>query len=86
MNVSRCEQRTLHVLALGGLILHERGDGRKVTDVACVTRDGAILADCDLKTFQALRRKRLIESRSGGPYRISLQGRRAVRAQPDNQG
>ena len=86
MNISRSEQRVLHVLALGGRILHERGDGRKVVDVTCVTREGLVLADCDLPTFRALRRKRLVESRNGGPYRISLKGRRAVRAQPDNQG
>jgi uncharacterized protein YjhX (UPF0386 family) len=86
MNISRCEQRTLHVLALGGRILHERGDGRKVVDVTCVTREGLILSDCDLAVFQALRRKRLIESRGGGPYAISRKGRGAVRAQVDNQG
>ena len=87
MNISRNEQRALHVLALGGRILHERGtDSRKITHVTCVTREGTILSDCDLKTFQALRRKRLIESRAGGPYRISRRGRISVRAQLDNQG
>lgn len=86
MNISRIEQRALHVLALGGRILHERADNRKVTGILCVTRDGHILSDCDLTTFQALRRKRLIESRNGGPYTLSLKGRRMVRAQHDNQG
>jgi hypothetical protein len=86
MNISRTEQRILHVLALGGRILHARSDGGKVVDVTCVTREGAILVDCDLGTFQSLRRKRLIESRGGAPYRISLKGRRSVRAQLDNQG
>lgn len=86
MNISRLEQRALHVLALGGHIHHDRGTGRKVTDVLCVTRDGLILSDCDLRLFQSLRRKGLIESRGGAPYRISLSGRRAVRAQLDNQG
>lgn len=86
MNISRNEQRALHVLALGGCILHERGEGSKITAVMCVTRDGMILADCDLAVFNRLRRKRLIESRSGGPYRISKRGRVSVRAQLDNQG
>lgn len=86
MNISRNEQRALHVLALGGRILHERGDGPKITSVTCVTREGMILTDFDLTVFNRLRRKRLIESRSGSPYRISKRGRICVRAQPDNQG
>ena len=86
MNISRNEQRALHVLALGGRILHELGDGPKITAVMCVTREGMVLADCDLTAFNRLRRKRLIESRSGSPYRISKRGRITVRAQLDNQG
>ncbi|MDK3016102.1 YjhX family toxin [Pseudodonghicola flavimaris] len=86
MNISRPEQRALHVLALGGRILHEREEGAKVTSVTCVTRDGMILDGFDLTVFNRLRRKRLIESRSGSPYRISKLGRRSVRAQLDNQG
>ncbi|MGD9918792.1 MAG: YjhX family toxin [Paenirhodobacter sp.] len=86
MNISRNEQRALHVLALGGRILHEREDGPKITAVTCVTRDGMILSDFDMTVFSKLRRKRLIESRSGSPYRISKRGRLSVRAQLDNQG
>lgn len=86
MNISRHEQRALHVLALGGCIQHERGDGPKLTAVTCVTREGMILADFDLTIFNRLRRKRLIEPRSGSPYRISKRGRTFVRAQLDNQG
>lgn len=76
----------MHVLALGGRIEFDRSPGGKITQVMCVTRDGAILSDCDLETFQRLRRKRLIESRGGAPYRISRRGRLSVRAQLDNQG
>jgi uncharacterized protein YjhX (UPF0386 family) len=86
MNISRNEQRALHVLALGGRILHEREDGPKITAVTCVTREGMILSDMDMTIFNKLKRKRLIESRSGGPYRISKRGRLSVRAQLDNQG
>ncbi|WP_073955147.1 YjhX family toxin [Thalassospira sp. TSL5-1] len=86
MNISRPEQRVLHVLALGGRILHERGNGPKVTSVTCFTRDGMVLSDCNLTVFNRLRKKRLIESRSGCPYRISKHGRVSVRAQLDNQG
>lgn len=85
-NISRNEQRALHVLALGGRILHERGDGPKVTAVLCFTREGLVLSGFDLSVFNRLRRKGLIESRSGSPYRISKRGRIAVRSQPDNQG
>ncbi|MDR7126247.1 YjhX family toxin [Pseudotabrizicola sp. 4114] len=86
MNISKNEQRALHVLALGGRILHERDNGRKITAVTCVTREGMILSDFDLTVFGKLWRKRLIESHSGSPYRISKRGRLSVRAQLDNQG
>lgn len=86
MNISQSEQRALHVLALGGFIRHVRSDGPKITSVTCVTREGMILVDFDLTTFARLRRRRLIESRSGSPYRISKRGRTSVRAQLDNQG
>ncbi|MCV2881724.1 YjhX family toxin [Actibacterium sp. XHP0104] len=84
MNLSKIEQRVLHVLAQGGRILHERR-GAKVAHVTCFTRDGMVLADCDLAVFARLRRRRLIESRHGGPYRISRRGRLGVRAQLDNR-
>ncbi|WP_425327303.1 YjhX family toxin [Rhodopseudomonas palustris] len=86
MNISRNEQRALHVLALGGCIRHARSRGRKISSVLCISREGMILADFDLELFERLRRKRLIESRSGSPYRISQLGRICVRAQLDNQG
>ena len=85
MNISRTEQRVLHVLALGGRIEHAR-NGKRIDQILCVTRDGLILSDCTLQVFQSLRRKRLIASEGGGPYRISRLGRLSVRAQVDNQG
>ena len=85
MNISRTEQRVLHVLALGGRIDHSR-TGAKIDDILCVTRDGMILSDCTLPVFQRLRRRRLIASTGGGPYRITRLGRLSVRAQLDNQG
>lgn len=84
MNISRIEQRVLHALAQGGAINHERQDGR-ITAVLCLNREGMILADCTLPLFQRLRRRGLIESRGGAPYRISALGRQAVRAQVDNR-
>jgi uncharacterized protein YjhX (UPF0386 family) len=86
MNISRFEQRVLHVLALGGRIEPAVRQGPKITDILCVTREGIILSDCSLGVFQRLRRKGLIASEGGGPYRITRLGRLSVRAQFDNQG
>ena len=85
MNISRGEQRVLHVLARGGQIRHRRGEDGRIHHIDCFTHDGHVLSDCTLAIFAGLRRKRLIESREGGPYRISRQGRLAVRSQADNR-
>ena len=85
MNISRGEQRVLHVLAQGGHIRHQRGDNGRIHHVDCFTRDGHRLADCTLETFVKLHRKRLIESHASQPYRISRKGRESVRAQADNR-
>jgi uncharacterized protein len=84
MNISKTEQRVLHVLAQGGAIRHER-QGGKVFEALCLTRDGMVLADCTLPLFQRLRRRGLIESKGGAPYRISALGRLVVRGQTDNR-
>ncbi|TRW96658.1 hypothetical protein FNJ84_11290 [Paracoccus sp. M683] len=87
MNISKREQRVLHVLAQGGCIRHLREDdrSRRITGILCMTRDGALLADCDLDLFGQLRSRRLIGSLNGEPYRITRKGRLAVRAQADNR-
>jgi uncharacterized protein YjhX (UPF0386 family) len=64
MNISKREQRVLHVLALGGGITAERR-GPKVATVLCVTRDGAILDDCTLDLFRRLLRRGFIRSQGG---------------------
>jgi uncharacterized protein len=84
MNISRAEQRVLHVLAQGGLIHLERQDGHIAT-VSCITRDGHLLTDCTLAVFKKLRNRRLIASQDGLPYRITYFGRQSVRSQPDNR-
>ena len=85
MNLSKAEQRVLHVLAQGGCIRHARGLGRKIEAVACHTREGAVLSDCTLEVFSRLKRRGLIASRGGAPYRSSRRGIESVRAQADNR-
>lgn len=84
MNISRSEQRVLHVLARGGSIRAERA-GAKISAVLCVTREGTILIDCTLPVFARLKRRGLVASAGGAPYRITHAGRLAVRSQPDNR-
>lgn len=85
MNISKIEQRVLHVLAQGGMIRYLRGPNGRLLDVTCFTHDGAVLSDCTLEIVGKLRRKRLIESRKSSPYRLSQRGRESVRAQLNNR-
>ena len=85
MDISRAEQRVLHLLAQGGwLSLVKPGNG-PVRRVECFTRDGWRASDCALQYFRKLRRLRAIRSTGGGPYRITRRGLALVRAQPDNR-
>lgn len=85
MNVSKKEQRVLHALAQGGRIVIERDGPRKLTRVECITREGWFLTDCDETIFRKLRRRKLIRSVAGGPYRITREGLSAVASRPDNR-
>ncbi len=85
MNISKYEQRVLHALAQGGRIEYRRDDRGRVVAVDCLTRDGWRLDDCTLGTFAKLRKRRLVASSNGQPYRITRDGLTAVRAQLDNR-
>jgi uncharacterized protein YjhX (UPF0386 family) len=85
LNISKHEQRVLHVLAQGGMIRSLRDAHGKVIEVDCYNRDGFRLTDCSLLIFNRLRRRGLIRSMDGQPYRITREGLAAVRAQLDNR-
>ncbi|MDH7972018.1 YjhX family toxin [Sphingomonas sp. AR_OL41] len=86
MNISRYEQRVLHALAQGGRIVHRWDDNEgRIVAVDCFTRDGHVLSDCTLGLFHRLRRRKLIASAGGGPYRATRLGLCAVRSQLDNR-
>jgi hypothetical protein len=86
VNISKYEQRVLHALAQGGRIVHRRDpETGKIVEVDCFTRDGWRLGDCKPGVFKRLKRRRLIASNGGAPYRISREGLAAVRSQLDNR-
>lgn len=85
MNISKFEQRVLHVLAQGGQIRFDRAENGKVREVVCFTREGHVLADCTLPVFEKLKKRRFIRSQKSRPYRITRKGLKSVRAQLDNR-
>lgn len=85
MDITRAEQRILHLLAQGGWIEHDHPRNAKVLDVTCYTRDGWVYPGLDLALFRKLKRLKAIASSGGRPYRITGRGLRLVRAQPDNR-
>ncbi|WP_310497216.1 YjhX family toxin [Sandarakinorhabdus sp.] len=84
MDISRAQQRVLHLLAQGGSIDHKR-DGDRIIEARCFTRDGHCLDGMSMSVFASLKRRGYIESRGGAPYRISRLGLARVRAQLDNR-
>jgi len=85
MNISKYEQRVLHALAQGGAIHHRRDDQGRIVEATCFTREGHALTDGTLALFRKLKRRGLIVSLGGQPYRISRLGLLAVRSQLDNR-
>ena len=85
MDISRAEQRILHLLAQGGRIEPVRDHRRKITELKLITREGWLFADLDLATFRKLRRRRAISSRKGEPYGVTRRGLELVRSQVNNR-
>ncbi|SIP98446.1 hypothetical protein SAMN05880582_101271 [Rhizobium sp. RU20A] len=85
MDISRTEQRILHLLAQGGRIEIARNDNRKIEALRLFTREGWVFGGIELTTFRKLKQKRAIRSVGGQPYRITDRGLQLVRAEPDNR-
>jgi uncharacterized protein YjhX (UPF0386 family) len=85
MDISRTEQRILHLLAQGGRIEIERDGRKKIEAVSCFNRDGWVYPDFDINLFRKLKRLKAIRSQTGEPYRITERGLRLVRSQLNNR-
>jgi uncharacterized protein YjhX (UPF0386 family) len=85
MDISRDEQRILHLLAQGGRIEIEKNEKKKVGAAYCLTRDGWHYPGFDLDMFRKLKRRKAIASSGGGPYRVTRRGLELVRAELDNR-
>ena len=58
---------------------------RREVRADCFTRDGFRLTDCTLSVWRRLKKKGLIASRGGGPYRVNRDGLARLRSQLDNR-
>ncbi|MEM6464027.1 MAG: YjhX family toxin [Pseudomonadota bacterium] len=85
MDISKREQRVLHLLAQGGHIVVEKDPRGRIVSQRCVTRDGWFWNGCDQRLFRKLKRRGYIASKGGGPYGITQLGLLRVRAQADNR-
>ena len=85
MDISRAEQRVLHLLAQGGVIRADKNTKGKIVGVTCVNRDGFVLAGFSLSLFRKLKRRDSVASQGGGPYRITWRGLELVRSEVDNR-
>ncbi|MCO6186445.1 YjhX family toxin [Rhizobium sp. L1K21] len=86
MDISRLEQRILHLMAQGGWIeIIREDDSRKISEIHCYTRDGWRYPGLTMRLFRKLKSNRAIASANGKPYRITRRGLELVRAQLDNR-
>jgi uncharacterized protein len=85
MDISREEQRVLHLLAQGGVIEPIKDARGRIEKVACINRDGFMYPQMDMSLFKKLKRRHTIASHAGGPYRITRRGLELVRSEVDNR-
>ncbi len=85
MDISKAEQRVLHLLAQGGRILPEKDEKGRIFKTMTVTRDGWYWHGCSLLLFRKLKRRRYIASSNSGPYQITELGLKRVRSQLNNR-
>ena len=85
MDISRAQQRILHLLAQGGHIVLKRDDETKAVELDCITREGWRYGAIDLDLFRKLKRLRAVASLNGSPYRITRRGLELVRSQLNNR-
>ena len=85
MDISRDEQRVLHVLAQGGVIEALKDKRGRIDRLVFINRNGFMLPAIALLLFKKLKRRKSIASREGGPYRITRRGLELVRSEVDNR-
>ena len=85
MDISRAEQRILHILAQGGRIEIEKDERGRILIINCYTRGGWRMPAVDLRIFRKMKRNRAVSSSGGRPYRITRRGLELVRSQLDNR-
>lgn len=85
MDISRHEQRILHLLAQGGRIEVKKNERKRIVSVECLTREGWRFLEIDIELFRKLKRKRAVASSQGQPYRITHRGLELVRSELDNR-
>ncbi len=86
LDISREEQRVLHMLAQGGFIKPLKDDKGRIRALELYTRDGWCRPNFDMHLFKRLKRRHTIASQQGGPYRITRRGLELVRSEVDNRG
>lgn len=81
MDISRAEQRILHVLAQGGCLKFNK----YTKELSCLTREGFGFPAPSLRVFRRMKYRKLIASKNAKPYGITRYGLSVVRSQLDNR-